>query len=164
MNPDLSEKPAASEGPNRDGSPGKRVRAFFKYALTGLTLLGLGWFGLTIFNLFWPADTKVPDPRSTITITISAKTTRTAEVTDPEDAAFLRHVFGRPYATFFDAPSCPFEYVTISFARHGRRLNFSPAADGCNLILYGRRRGFTGRYFDIPEEDMRRLDKLWKKY
>lgn len=127
-----------------------------------VSLAAVGWF---LHDLGRTVHTKIPPANSRIYVTVDIgfpekKVVRT-EITDPEDAAFLRALFGQSYAAQFDTPICPFGANRISFELDSGRIDFYPAMDDCDLVRYGR----SGKkLFQIGEAQHGQLTLLLQKY
>ena len=130
-------------------------------ALVGLTVTG--GLGLWVYHILQDEETPIPDVRSSIRLTTAfRKVEKSVEITDPQDIAFLRQLFGQSYIAGYDDPICPFDMVWFTFSYEGRDISFAPAADGCNLVSYGPSIGRLNKIFQISWEEKQRLDKIWK--
>lgn len=135
----------------------KRRKVLISFLLIVFVMGCLAW---AVVDQFATALTKVPSPNSRIYLERRHRFSGSVEITDPTDIAFLMRLFGRRYVAQFDTPSCPFDIVRISFVHRGRKVDFYPAADDCELVRYGR----TKKIFVITQEEKRALKKLVQQY
>lgn len=95
-----------------------RLLAIFFTVCLGGCILAVGYFAWEIFSISRPTLAEIPEENSRIYIEHCYRRKEKAEITDPVDVAFLRHLFGRQYEAVFDNPICPFDIIRISFV-HG---------------------------------------------
>lgn len=138
----------------------KKAPLFGACVALGVVAILAGCLAWEIFSLFTVTRTEVPAAESRIWLEQDHAGRGKTEITDPEDVAFLRQLFGHPYEAVFDDPICPFDAVKISFEHKGRAIRFHPATDDCEFVRYGN----TQKTFAIMPEEKERLKELLEKY
>ena len=138
----------------------KKTRSLGPHLALVAILILAGYIACEAFFLFRATLTKIPAAESRIYLEQHHAYSGRTEITDPEDVAFLKQLFGRQYRAAFDDPICPFDIVKISFVHWGRAIDFYPAADDCEFVRYGRMK----KIFSIKPEEKKRLKTLTEKY